>query len=244
MRDGETGRARVVEIGAGLGALTGALVGRAAHVVAIERDRDLVPLLRETFAAEIADGRLTILEADAQTAAITELLGPAGTPRVLAGNLPFQITGRLLQLAVEHAHELERVVFMVQDEVAARLLGTPGTKEYGALTVFVRAAFDVTRVAKVSPGSFYPSPAVTSSVVTLTPLRPPRALETPTFRALVKAAFGMRRKTLRNAWRRVAPTPEEVARAATVAGVSLDARGETLDVEDFARMAAALGTSS
>jgi 16S rRNA (adenine1518-N6/adenine1519-N6)-dimethyltransferase len=239
--DAEKGRARVVEIGAGLGALTGALVDRAEHVVAIERDRDLVPLLRESFADAVATGRLSILEADAQTVNVRELLGARGAPRVLAGNLPYQITGRLLQLAVNHARDLERVVFMVQDEVAARLLAASGTKEYGVLTVFVRAAFEVTRIAKVSPGCFYPSPEVTSSVVRLTPLDPPRARETPIFRSVVKAAFGMRRKKLRNAWQALAPSGEELARAAGAAGVSLDARGETLEVEDFARMADALG---
>jgi 16S rRNA (adenine1518-N6/adenine1519-N6)-dimethyltransferase len=241
VRDGERGRARVVEIGAGLGALTRALLGRAAHGVAIERDRDLVPLLRESFTEAIAEQKLTVIEADAQTVALPELLGPEGPPRVLAGNLPYQITGRLLELAVNHAQLVERVVFMVQDEVATRLLAPSGTKEYGALTVFVRAAFDVTRIAKVSPGSFYPSPTVTSSVVVLTPLRPPRALETDRLRAVVKAAFGMRRKKLRNAWRALAPDMETLERAAAAARVSLDARGETLEVEEFARMADALG---
>ncbi len=239
VRDDEMGRARVIEIGAGLGALTGPLLDRAAHVVAIERDRDLVPVLREAFAAAIAAGKLDLREADAQTIAVAELFGAPDTnaPRVLAGNLPYQITGRLLQLAVDHKASLDRVVFMVQDEVAARLLAAPGTKEYGALSVFVRAAFDVARVAKVSPGSFYPSPEVTSSVVRLTPVLPVRAEETETFRALVKGAFGMRRKKLRNAWHAVVPDPQSLATMAAAASISLDARGETLDVEDFARMA-------
>ena len=246
VKDDERGKARVVEIGAGLGALTAALLRRARHVVAIERDRDLVPVLAEAFAGPIAQGQLSLLEADAQTVDVPALLGPAddGAPRVLAGNLPYQITGRLLQLAVTHSQRLERAVFMVQDEVADRLLASPGTKEYGALTVFVRAAFEVRRVTKVSPGSFYPSPEVTSSVVALLPDRPPKAEETEAFRALVKGAFGMRRKKLKNAWRALFADDAPHGQAAERAGVSLDARGETLDVADFARMAREMGELS
>jgi 16S rRNA (adenine1518-N6/adenine1519-N6)-dimethyltransferase len=237
----ELGRARVVEIGAGTGALTSLLVVRARRVTAIERDRDLVPVLARAFEADIEAGKLALLEADAQTVDYPMLLGdedPA-SPRVLCGNLPYQITGRLLERAVANADRLERVVVMVQEEVADRLLASPGTKTYGALTVFVRAAFDVARVMTVSRGSFHPPPAVTSAVVRLVPVRPPRARETDTFRALVKGAFTARRKTLRNAWSGVADA-DRVARAAAEANVSLDARGETLDVTAFARVANAL----
>jgi 16S rRNA (adenine1518-N6/adenine1519-N6)-dimethyltransferase len=242
--DAEIGRARVVEIGAGLGALTALLLARAAHVVAIERDRDLCPVLARAFADAVERGTLTILEADAQTVDIRALLGPhpptpQGGARVLAGNLPYQLTGRLLQRAVEQKDALERAVFMVQAEVCDRLLAAPSTKDYGALTVFTRAAFTPRRVLSVSAGSFHPAPDVASAVVELVP-RPAPTAETPTFRALVRAAFMARRKTLRNAWSSVAPAAD-VARAAAAAGVSLDARGETLDVEAFAKVALALG---
>jgi 16S rRNA (adenine1518-N6/adenine1519-N6)-dimethyltransferase len=238
--DGDVGRARVLELGAGLGALTYELTQRAAHVTAVERDRDLVPILARALAAEKDAGKLEIVEADAQSVDVATTLGDAAAgPRVLCGNLPYQITGSLLQQAVLAAASVDRVVFMVQDEVAERLVAAPGSKDYGALTVFTRAAFDVVRLFKVSPGSFHPAPEVTSSVVRLVPVRPRRAEETESFRALVRGAFGMRRKTLRNAWSRAAPA-ELIARAAVAAGVALDARGETLSVEEFARMAAAL----
>lgn len=235
VRDDEVGRARVVEIGAGTGALTRLLAERARSVIAIERDRDLVPLLER----EIPGVR--VVEADAQTVDLASLLGEeeAGSPRVLCGNLPYVITGQLMRRAVEQASRLERAVFMVQEEVADRLAARPSTKDYGALTVFVRAAFDVRRVKRVPPGAFHPPPEVTSAVVELVPLRPARARETDTFRALVRAAFESRRKTLRNAWSRVAPV-EKLRAAAAKAEISLDARGETLDVEAYARMAAAL----
>jgi 16S rRNA (adenine1518-N6/adenine1519-N6)-dimethyltransferase len=240
--DAEVGRARCLELGAGLGALTSELLDRAAHVTAVERDRDLVPILSRALAPLLEAKKLAIVEDDAQAVDVAALLGgpdPASA-RVLCGNLPYQITGRLLQLAVHQAAHVERVVFMVQDEVASRLVAAPGTKDYGALTVFVRAAFDVTRVFKVSRGSFHPPPEVTSSIVRLVPMRPARAEETESFRALVRGAFGARRKTLRNAWSGVAPA-DVIAAVAAEANVSLDARGETLSVDDYARAAAVLG---
>jgi 16S rRNA (adenine1518-N6/adenine1519-N6)-dimethyltransferase len=240
--DAEVGHARVLELGAGLGVLTRKLADRAKLVVAVERDRDLVPVLREELADPIARGAVSIVEGDAQEA-VPSSLGSAdpAEPRVLAGNLPYHITGRLLERAVAHADDVDRVVFMVQLEVAERLTAKPGTKEYGALTVFVRAAYRVTKLFDVSRGSFHPPPDVTSAVVLLEPQRPRLAEETDAFRALVRAAFGMRRKTLRNAWAKVAD-PTRIAQAAAEAGISLDARGETLDVAAFARMAALLGS--
>lgn len=239
----EVGRAHVVELGAGTGALTRALCKRAARVVAVERDRDLVPVLNEELADEIAAGKLTIVEGDAQAVTVRELLGDAGgAPKVLCGNLPYQITGRLLEGAVVQADDLDRAVFMVQLEVAERLAAEPSSKIYGALTIFVRAAFVARKLFVVSPGSFHPPPDVTSAVIALEPERPRRAEETPTFRALVKGAFMMRRKTLRNAWSGVAPAAR-IAAAAEVAAISLDSRGETLDVDAFARMARALDSA-
>lgn len=240
--DDEVGRAHVVELGAGTGALTEALAERAKRVICIERDRDLVPVLAEVFAAEIEAGRVRVIEADAKAADLEALLdeglddaGGAPAPQVLCGNLPYQITGALLERAVHAAPHLTRAVFMVQEEVADRLAAAPGNKDYGALTVFVRAAFDCRKVRSVSPGCFHPQPDVTSAVVELSaPASRPRIEETDVFRAVVRAAFAARRKTLRNAWRGLG---DDVAAAAEEAGVSLDARGETLSVEAFARVA-------
>lgn len=237
----EWGRSRVVEIGAGTGALTALLAQRARSVCAIERDRELVPLLMREFQTNPA---VHVIEADAKSVDLLGLLGSRSesSPRVLCGNLPYAITGPLLRRATECAQELERVVFMVQDEVSDRLRAAPGTKEYGALTVFVRATFDVQRVQRVPPGAFFPPPAVTSAVIELRPLAKSRARETPTFRALVHGAFTARRKTLRNAWAGIARDAAGLARSASQADIDLGVRGETLDVEDFARMAAALET--
>lgn len=228
--DAERGRTKVLELGAGLGFLTEALADRAGAVVCVERDRDLVPILER----QLGD-RVRVVEGDAAAVNPRELLGEVG---VLAGNLPYQITGRLIELSVHHARDLSRAVFMVQLEVADRLAAGPGSKTYGALSVFTQAAFEVEKLFEVSRGSFHPPPDITSAVVRLTPRL--LAEETDLFRAVVKGAFSMRRKTLRNAWGRLAE-PAVVAAAAERAGISLDARGETLSVQDFARMADELG---
>jgi 16S rRNA (adenine1518-N6/adenine1519-N6)-dimethyltransferase len=238
--EAERGRARVVELGAGLGALTAPLTERASHVSAVERDRDLVPRLAFALDKSASRDAYTIVEGDAQQVDLEALFRGGEGPRVLCGNLPYQITGQLLRLAVEQAEYVDRVVFMVQEEVAERIAALPGSKVYGALSVFVQAAF-VSRVAiHAPPGAFVPPPHVSSAVVVLLPHRPRLVAETETFRALVKGAFGARRKTLRNAWRSVGRDPLHVAQAAETAGISLDARGETLDVHAYGRMARAL----
>jgi 16S rRNA (adenine1518-N6/adenine1519-N6)-dimethyltransferase len=231
----------VVEVGAGLGALTEPLLDRAALVVAIERDRDLCPVLRDAFARPIADGKLVVREADAKQIDFAAELCLGPPPRVLAGNLPYQLTGPLLERATSLASSIDRAVFMVQAEVADRLVAKPASEAYGALTVFVAAAFQVSRAITVGSGAFHPRPGVDSAVVVLSPHRPPRAEETAAFRAAVRAAFAQRRKTLRNAWRAVG-APAAVAACAEAAGIDLDRRGETLSVEEFARFASELAS--
>lgn len=231
--------ATVLEVGAGLGALTEPLLACGADVIAVERDRDLCPILRDAFAGPIAEGKLVVLEADAKQIDLQKELARSSGPRVIAGNLPYQLTGPLLEATTRSAHSLDRAVFMVQAEVAERLLAAPATESYGALTVFVSAAFRVSRALTVSRGAFQPRPGVDSAVVVLTPVMPPRAEETETFRAAVRAAFAQRRKTLRNAWRALGEGTT-VATSAEAAGIDLDRRGETLSVEEFARFAAEL----
>src|SRR5690606_11292825 len=136
------GSERVLEIGAGLGALTDKMLARGCSVVAIERDRDLLPILGELFAADSAAGVLNIVQADAETAYWDGLLG-SHPQRVLAGNLPYQITGPRLRRTVSLAPRIERAVYLVQKEVADRLAARPNSGDYGALSVFAQAEFQV-----------------------------------------------------------------------------------------------------
>ena len=232
----------VLEIGPGLGALTKHLVERASKVVAVEYDREIIPLLTEELPEPLSDGRLSIIEGDALDLDWLAPIKDGPRPHAIAGNLPYLITGRLLERATQLADEIDRAVFMVQLEVAERLIAAPGTDAYGALSVFVQAAFEVKKVITVRGGAFFPKPSVDSAVVLLIPHRPRRAQETKAFQAVVKAAFGMRRKTLRNTWKGLFGwSKEELEANATACGISLDARGETLGVEAYARMAALAG---
>ncbi len=224
---------RVVEIGAGLGTLTAALLARGAQVVAIERDRDLVPVLRAELGEALSTGALTLLEDDAAQVDFAALFG--GAPGVLAGNLPYQITGRLVEQAT-HAHAaFGRAVFMVQREVAERLAASPGDDAWGQASIFAQATFEVTRAMNVAAGCFYPQPEVESAVIVLRSRATPRALETRAFRAVVHAAFGARRKTLKNALAGLGP--REVF---APTGIDLGRRGETLTIEELAALAACL----
>jgi 16S rRNA (adenine1518-N6/adenine1519-N6)-dimethyltransferase len=231
--------ALVVEIGAGLGALTRPLLARARTVVALERDRDLVPILREELEAFVEDGRLVVVETDAKRFDYESTFSAVDPPRALAGNLPYNLTGPRLERIGSLARSIERAAVLVQLEVADRLAARPGTAEYGALSVFVQAAFAVRRAFVVRSGAFHPAPEVDSALVVLVPHDEPLAVETEAFRALVKGAFGKRRKTLKNAWSALSDSGSLEA-AARRAGIDLGARGETLAVEDFARMAAEL----
>ena len=233
--------ATVLELGAGLGALTGPLLQRGARVIAVERDRDLVPVLRVEFADAVEQGRLELVEADAKAVDPAKILAPFPAPRVLCGNLPYNITGPLIENAVKASGALDRVVFLVQLEVADRLASSPGGEDYGALSVFVQAAYRVERPLVIRRGAFYPQPRVDSAVVVFTP-QDERVAETDAFRALVKAAFSQRRKKLRNAWQRVlGHSSAEIEGAAERAGINLESRGETLGVAAFAAMAHELG---
>jgi 16S rRNA (adenine1518-N6/adenine1519-N6)-dimethyltransferase len=230
----------VVELGAGLGALTRPLLASGVSwVLAVERDRDLVPALGQELAADVEAGRLEILETDAKVVDFVAAFAGKPKPHVVAGNLPYQITGPLLEKAVHAAPSIERAVFLVQLEVADRLSAAPGSDAYGALSVFAQRAFKVERAFVIRRGAFYPQPNVDSAVVTLEPLG--SGPETDEFRAVVRGAFAQRRKTLKNAWASVFGERNiDMAAAAQRANIDLSLRGETLSVDDFMRMAAEL----
>lgn len=221
----------VVELGPGLGTLTGALVGAGARVIAVERDRDMIAVLRSDVPAAV------VVEGDA--ASVDPAALGVATPVALAGNLPYAITGAILRNLVRRAASISRAVVMVQKEVRDRLLAQPGTRPYGALTVFVQARFEVSAVAKVPAGAFHPPPRVESAVVKLVPRASPRAEETDAFRSVVRAAFDARRKTLERALV-LAFGAARARRALAAAQIDGRRRGETLSVEELAALARAI----
>jgi 16S rRNA (adenine1518-N6/adenine1519-N6)-dimethyltransferase len=224
---------QVVELGPGLGALTHALLARGCSVLAVELDRDMVHVLREEFAEQ---ERLELRQGDAAEVDLDAYSRACGTKLVVTGNLPYQATGAILRRVVAHRAALRGAVLMVQREVRDRLIAEPATKEYGALTIFTRAGFEIETVCRLRPGSFYPAPQVESAVVRLLPREAALAEETDSFQAVVRAAFQMRRKTLRNALRALGD-PDRADRALSIAGIDPARRGETLSIDEFAQLA-------
>lgn len=219
----------LVEIGPGMGALTAALIERAGRISAVEIDRDLASSLRGRFAPDA----LVLHEADALGFDFASL-GPA--LRVV-GNLPYNISTPLLFHLLSFASAVRDVHVMLQKEVVARMAAAPGSPDYGRLSVMLQAGFEVERLFVVPPGAFRPAPKVDSAVVRLTPLghRAPVIADRGLFARVVAAAFGQRRKTLRNAL--AALCGEDALRAE---GIDPAARGETLAVAQFVRLANAL----
>lgn len=222
----------VIEIGPGRGALTELLVERARHVIAIEYDRALAALLRERYAA---DSRLTIVERDVLDVNFGEL---AKGPYVLAGNVPYYITTPIVFKGLTNPRP-DRAVYLVQREVAERIVAPAGDREYGALSVNVQAVANAELVFRVSRGAFQPPPRVDSAVLRLRPRPDPviAPTEEDEFRSFVQAAFGMRRKqmrrVLRELWNLDAATAERILAAAEV---DPHVRPETLAPAAFARL--------
>jgi 16S rRNA (adenine1518-N6/adenine1519-N6)-dimethyltransferase len=227
----------VLEIGPGLGSLTQQLAERAGRVLAIELDRNLANLLGKTVQAEYAN--VEVVQGDAARIDLHALLSErlaAGRRAKVAANLPYYITTPLVMRLLEEELPLDRIVVMVQKEVADRMISPPGSKEYGALSVAVQYYAEPQIVLKVSKGAFLPPPEVESAVVVMQMRRqPPVEAPKEAFFRVVKAAFGQRRKTVHNAL--VAGLGLDKARvevALVAAGVALQRRGETLSLEEFA----------
>jgi len=181
---------RCIEIGPGPGGLTEALLERAERVTAIELDAALAAALRARYAEE---ARFELIEADA----LQVDFRPFG-PAVVCGNIPYYITSPLISQALSMGRDLIRAVFLIQKEVADRLIAQPGTRDYGYLSVSVQALCTVERLFVVKPGAFRPPPKVDSAVVRLTPRETPLVEDYPAFLRFTAAAFRQKRKTLRN----------------------------------------------
>jgi 16S rRNA (adenine1518-N6/adenine1519-N6)-dimethyltransferase len=229
---------RVVEVGPGLGSLTLGLLEAGASVVAVEIDPVLARLLPETVEAHLpgvlAAGRLDVVLADALD--VTELPGPP--PTALVANLPYNVSVPVLLTFLERFGSLERVLVMVQAEVADRLAAPPGSRTYGVPSAKAAWYASARRTSTIARSVFWPVPNVDSALVALERRDPPSttASREDVF-AVVDAAFAQRRKMLRSALAGIAGSSEAAIEALTQAGVAPEARGERLAIEDFARVA-------
>lgn len=230
---GSTPNDTVLEIGPGPGGLTRALAERSGRVVAIEKDRDLAALLRAELPA------VEVIEGDALT---IDWHAYAGPRYLVAGNIPYNITSPLLDKALTPPMP-ERIVFLVQQEVASRVTARPGTPEYGALTVGVQAIAVAEKLFAVPAGAFHPRPKVDSAVLRLSP-RPDPLIgdrQRDSFRTAVVGLFGFRRKQLLRGVRELTGWgPEQAGRVLAAARIAVSVRPEVLGPPDFVRLHAAL----
>ncbi|MGZ3427873.1 MAG: 16S rRNA (adenine(1518)-N(6)/adenine(1519)-N(6))-dimethyltransferase RsmA [Polyangia bacterium] len=222
----------VVEIGAGLGTLTRRLADTGAHVVAIERERDMLEVLRAELGS---DARIEVVEANALTFDYPSVAPRAGRPPIVVGNLPYQIASPILFRLLEARASIARIVVMLQKEMADRIVAPPGEKSYGALSVMVRLYGEPKLVCRVRAGGFVPAPRVDSAVLRIVPRAQPLDVGEQQFSRVVHAAFGQRRKTLRNALS-AAFEMALVDRALGGAGIDGKRRGETLSIVEFAAL--------
>lgn len=236
---------RVVEIGPGLGSLTLGLLEAGASLVAVEIDPVLAGALPATVAAHLPEvagtDRFTVVTADALE--VTEL--PGAAPTALVANLPYNVSVPVLLTFLERFPSLERVLVMVQAEVADRLAAPPGSRTYGVPSAKVAWYASARRTSTVARSVFWPVPNVDSALVRLERREPPRttASRVEVF-AVVDAAFAQRRKMLRSALGTLAGSVEIAEAALRAAGVDPQTRGERLDIEAFTRVAEALAAGA
>ena len=221
----------VLEIGPGIGTLTQGLLEAGAHVTAVELDKKLPAVLRETLAGY---ENFRLIEGDILKVNLAELMP---RPFKVAANLPYYITTQILLTLLEKKLPVTKVVTMVQREVAERMTAAPGSKIYGALSVAVQLRSEPRIAFDVPPKSFLPPPEVTSAVVVCDVRKPPFEIaDEEFFIKVVRTAFAQRRKTLLNSLTATFER-EKILSALQVAGIDSTRRAETLSLEDFARLA-------
>lgn len=231
----------VIEIGPGMGVLTAAAAERAGKVIAVEIDKKLIPILKETLAEY---DNVEIINADIMKTDLTEIVeanrpADGGKVRVI-GNLPYYITTPIIMKLLEESVPADSITIMMQKEVADRIKAGPGGKDYGALTVAVGFYCTITHVADAPKEVFVPRPKVDSTVIRLDLRKecPVDLIDQKIFFETVKGGFGQRRKTLLNSLTGVRGLPKtEIADALDAAGIDPKRRAETLSLDEFAAVA-------
>ncbi len=230
----------VIEIGPGIGTMTQHLCKKARKVIAIEIDKELIPILSDTL-SEYPNA--TVINADVMKTDLPALIRDEfkGMDVKVVANLPYYITTPIVMSLLEQRLPLTNITIMVQKEVAQRMQANPGTKDYGALSLAVQYYADTYIAANVPPNCFMPRPKVGSSVIRLTvrPESPVEVNDEKLMFELIRAAFNQRRKTLVNAVSNHANlsfTKEEVVNALRNLSLSENVRGETLNLQQFAAL--------
>jgi 16S rRNA (adenine1518-N6/adenine1519-N6)-dimethyltransferase len=242
IREGDS----ILEVGPGAGTLTLAIAQRGARIVAVEVDRGLIAILQEVLSghpnAQVVNADILGLN---MRRFLADHFGPAKVK--IVGNLPYYITSPIITAVIEARTQVEHIVLMVQKEVAERLRASPGTKDYGSMSVYVQFYSEPEIIAHVSKNVFLPPPEISSAIVRLNVRsRPP--VEVPSdegFFDVVHCAFGQRRKTLLNS---LADCPalglskQQVADVLHGANIDPSRRAETLSLQEFAAIVSKVGT--
>lgn len=231
----------VVEVGPGIGTMTQYLAERAGHVVAVEIDKALIPILEDTLSEY---DNVEVLNEDILKVDLNRLVQEknGGRPIKVVANLPYYITTPIIMGLFESHVPLQSITIMVQKEVADRMQVGPGSKDYGALSLAVQYYASPYIVANVPPNCFIPRPNVGSAVIRLTRYQePPVQVKDPKLMfKLIRASFNQRRKTLQNGLNNspeISFSKEEITKAIESLGVSPSVRGEALSLEQFAQLA-------
>ena len=229
----------VLEVGPGIGTLTQGLAQSGADVTAIELDRRLLEVLDTTLASY---DNVRIIHGDVLKLDVPSIMNHK--PFKVVANLPYYITTPIIMSLLESKLPIERLVVMVQKEVALRMVAKPGTKDYGALSVAVQYYTEPDIVLDVPPKSFLPAPAVTSSVIrcVLRDKPPVDVIDEKLFFRVVKAGFAQRRKTFANTMKTTGLSKDRIEELLAKANIDGQRRGETFTLQEFADVANAWGS--
>lgn len=244
-RAGISSEDSVFEIGAGLGALTIPAAKKAMKVYAVEKDRQIIPLLRnELLAAGVSD-KVEIVSSDILKITIEDIVEKHDKKLIVIGNLPYNISSQVLIWLIRSRHIAEKAVFMFQKELAERIASPPGSKQYGRISAVVQYCGEIKTVARVDAHLFYPRPKVDSEVIEI------KLNEKPEFQAddeallfdVIRAAFGKRRKNLKNSLTQsdLGLDTDTVMAVLESTDIDYHRRAETLSVEEFVRLSNCIG---
>ncbi|NLM34454.1 MAG: 16S rRNA (adenine(1518)-N(6)/adenine(1519)-N(6))-dimethyltransferase RsmA [Clostridiales bacterium] len=224
----------VIEIGPGVGTLTRELLKKAKAVCAIELDKSLISILQE----ELKDfDNFTLINEDALKVNFNEIIGEEKSVKLVA-NLPYYVTTPIIISLLTGGYPFKSLTIMIQKEVAERMNAAPGGKDYGSLSLLVQYYCHTEIIRKVSPASFIPQPKVDSIVIKLEKLQAPRVQvqDEKLFFNIIRDSFNMRRKTLSNSLKNLSISKENLYKAFEEAGIDPKRRGETLSIEEFAKL--------